>query len=103
MPKPTVERVEEFSTGGEVYAGVASAWGSLLLIGKSSPPRARLPRRKLALQSRRGLTSRHGDLRQSQCLGHDAIGPVALSLEVRPVTGRTGLESYSASRLAISA
>jgi hypothetical protein len=48
-----------------------------------------LPRRKVTLQSRRRLTSRHSDRRQFQSLGHETIGSIALALEIRPVTGRT--------------
>jgi hypothetical protein len=59
---------------------------------KSFPPRTRPSSRKFALQSCRRLTSRHGDRRLFQNLGHETVGSIALALEVGAVTGRSGLD-----------
>src|SRR5262249_54574087 len=71
----------------------AAALGRPRLAGQSLPPPARLPCRELALEASGVFAGRHGDLGQSKGLGHDGIGAVALTLEVRPVTGCTRLNA----------
>jgi hypothetical protein len=50
------------------------------------PPTADPVRRQLTFQSRGLFTSRHCMLGQGQSLDHEGVAPLALSLEVRPVT-----------------
>jgi hypothetical protein len=53
------------------------------------PPPTATARGHLALQSRRFFTSRHGNLGQVQSLNRERVTPVALTLEVGPVPGRS--------------
>jgi hypothetical protein len=58
------------------------------LSDKPSPPTTPEGRRQLIFQSCRFFTSRYGNLGQHQSLGHERVAALALTLEVRPVTGR---------------
>jgi hypothetical protein len=60
---------------------------------KPSPPTTPEGRRQLTFQSRGFFTSRHGNLGQRQSLDHDRVAALALTLEVRPVTGRADLRA----------
>jgi hypothetical protein len=52
-----------------------------------------LPSGKLALQPSSGCAGQHRDLGHLQSLGDDGVAPLALALEVRPVTGGRSLNA----------
>src|SRR5215471_11975159 len=56
---------------------------------QTTPPQTATARGHLALQSRRFFTSRHGNFGQVQSLNRERVTPVALTLEVGPVPGRS--------------
>jgi len=71
----------------------------LSLTDQPFPPGPGSERHQLAFEPRRRFPGRHRVRGRLQQLGHQALGPVALPLEVRPVTARRPHEPQRASYL----
>jgi hypothetical protein len=60
--------------------------------GQSAPPRPRLDGCEFAGDPRHRFPGRHQVRRRLEHFGHEPVAPVALALEIRSVTGRSGFK-----------